>query len=140
MRSRAPARRRRAVAAVEFAILLPLLAFLFVIAVDFARVFNPAQTIMNCARSGALYGSQNPTTEWDDAGITAAALADASELSPPPQVSISRSTDANGYDHIQVTVSWQFQTITPYPGVPSPINLTRTCQMVVTPAVPKNSN
>ena len=131
---------RRAAAVVELAILLPLLAFLFVIAVDFARVFNPAITLTNCARSGALYGSQSPSKSLDDAGIQAATLADAGDLSPAPTVTIRRFNDSLGAPCIEVSVSWTFQTITHYPGVPSPTVLTRSVQMRVAPANPKDSN
>jgi Flp pilus assembly protein TadG len=132
-------RPRRAAAVVELAILLPLLTFLFVIGTDFARVYNPAITIMNCARNGAMYGSQSPTQALDDTGIRAAALADAGDLSPPPTVAIRRFKDASEITYIEVSVSTQFKTVTRYPGVPSPLTLTRTVQMRVTPANPQGS-
>src|SRR5262245_16916603 len=50
-------RSRRGVASVELAVLVPFLAFLFVIALDFGRIFYFSVTVENCARSGALYGS-----------------------------------------------------------------------------------
>ena len=50
---------RPGVATVELAVVLPLLCFLFVIAVDFARVFYFDLTVANCARSGAIYASHN---------------------------------------------------------------------------------
>jgi hypothetical protein len=53
-----PHRPRRALAAVEFAVLAPFLAFLFVLTVDFARVFHYQQVVEQCARNGALYGSR----------------------------------------------------------------------------------
>lgn len=48
---------RRGAAAVELAVLLPFLAFLFAIATDFARVFHYSQVIENCALNGAVYGA-----------------------------------------------------------------------------------
>jgi Flp pilus assembly protein TadG len=60
--ARARQKRRHGVAAVELAILLPLLGFLFVIALDYSRIFYFTMVVTNCARSGAIYGSQNPTT------------------------------------------------------------------------------
>src|SRR5262245_36069317 len=88
MKLRAVRTARHAAAVVELAILLPLLAFLFVVGVDFARVYKDTLTLTNCARSGALYGSSTPTRYNDDAGITAATLADAGDLSPAPTVTI----------------------------------------------------
>ena len=49
--------RRRGSAAVEFALLLPFIAFLYVAGTDFARVFYYSQMIENCARNGAIYAS-----------------------------------------------------------------------------------
>jgi Flp pilus assembly protein TadG len=131
--------RRTAAATVELAFLLPLLVFLFAIGLDFARVYSPYVTITNCANSGALYASQDAAHSVDTAGITAAAQADAGDLSPQPSVSSTRLTDANGNPCVQVTVTWTFQTITHFPGVPTTMNITRTVQMRVQPAVPKNS-
>src|SRR5688500_14469174 len=86
--------RRRGAAVVELAVLLPLLVFLFVIAVDFARIFYYSVTLTNCARAGAMYAS-DPTTSGESAfaSTQAAALADATNLSPPPTV-----TSVNGVD------------------------------------------
>jgi Flp pilus assembly protein TadG len=128
--------RRRGVAAVELAILLPVLAFLFVVAVDFARLFYFSLTVMNCARNGAMYGS-DPAAAGQSAykSIEEAALADASNLSPAPTVSSKTVSDANG-NHVEVTVTWQFSTVTQFPGVPGTVNLVRTVRMRQSPAVP----
>ena len=124
---------RRGAAAVELALLLPLLLFLFVIAVDFSRVFYYSQTITNCAKNGALYGSNLTTDISPYANLQAAALADAQSLSPQPTVASSTGTDAAGNNYIQVTVTWPFQSITGFPGMPSALHLSRTVQMRVAP-------
>jgi Flp pilus assembly protein TadG len=121
------------------AVLLPLLLFLFAIGVDYARVFNPYLTITNCARSGALYGSQSTAKSTDTAGITAAALADAGDLSPSPTVTSTTVTDIDGNPCVEVTVTWTFQSLTNLPGIPSSLNITRKVHMRVQPTVPKNS-
>jgi Flp pilus assembly protein TadG len=131
--------RRSGVAAVELAVLLPVLAFLFVITVDFARVYYDSLTLINCARNGALYGSKDPTSSTDTAGIQAAALQDASNLSPSPNVSSKTGTDSAGFPYIDVTVTWTFNSITNYVGVPASINLTRTVRMRIIPQYPNNS-
>src|SRR5262245_49516945 len=46
---------RRGAAAVEAAILLPFLLFLFLVAVDYCRLFYFSQVVTNCARNGAAY-------------------------------------------------------------------------------------
>lgn len=136
IRARAGAKSRQAVAAVELALLLPLLAFLFVVAVDFARLFYFSLTVTNCARNGAMWacdpaGSlQSPYKTVQDA-----ALADAGNISPSPTVS-SKTVTASEGDYAEVTVAWQFKTITNYPGVPNTINVTRTVRMRMIAAVP----
>jgi len=130
---------RRGGAAVELAILLPLLAFLFVITVDFARVFHHYLIATNCARSGALYGSMDATHAADKAGIRAAALADATNLDPGTDVATATGTDAAGDPYLRVTVTSPFQTFAHFPGVPSSVTVTRTVQMRIAPTVPKNS-
>jgi Flp pilus assembly protein TadG len=46
---------RNGIAAVELAFLLPLLIFMCMATVDFARVSYVQVTLQNCARNGALY-------------------------------------------------------------------------------------
>lgn len=125
---------RRGSSAVELALLLPLLGLLFVFTIDFARLYYHYCIVTNCARNGALYLS-DPTTmpESPYTDVTAAALADAADLSPQPTVTWGTGTNSS---YIQVTVVYPFTTITNYPGLPNPINLTRTVQMRVAPATP----
>ena len=59
-RSRAARCRRSAVAVVELAVLLPLLMLLFVMTVDFARVFYFSLTLTNCAAQGASMPAIQP--------------------------------------------------------------------------------
>src|SRR5262245_34503854 len=131
MRQSTP-RTRQGAAAVELAVLLPFVVFLFVIAVDFARFFYFSQVIENCARSGALYASNLTTAQSPYSSIEQAALSDATDLNPQPTVTSTTGNDAAGNPYVQVTVSWQFQTITNFPGIPSP-NISRTVQMRVAP-------
>ncbi len=134
--SKAPGSRRPAVAAVELALLLPFLAFLLVVAVDYARVFYYSLTITNCARNGALYGC-DPVTAQQSAytSVEEAALADASNLQPTPTVSSKTVPDAGG-DQIEVTVNYTFNTITKYPGVPNTLDLSRTVRMRMVQTLP----
>lgn len=133
------ARRRRGAATIEFAILVPLLAFFFVIGVDFARVFYHYVTVTNSARNGAIYGSADEKKAADGEGIKSAALADATNLQPAPEVTSAVANDAAGNPVLRVTVNWTFRTVTNFPGVPSTVNLSRTIEMRVAPTLPKNS-
>jgi Flp pilus assembly protein TadG len=127
---------RRGVAAVELAILLPLIVFLFVITLDYARLFYFSLTVQNCARNGAMYAS-DPTGAMLSpfSSVEQAALSDASSLSPTPTVSSLTASDAAG-TYAEVTVTYQFRTITGYPGIPNQVNLARTVRMRMTQAVP----
>jgi Flp pilus assembly protein TadG len=110
--------------------------FIFLITVDFARIFYFSQIIENCARNGALYAS-DPTAQVQSpyANVTQAALArpDASNLNPQPTVAQVNGNDASGNAYVQVNVAWQFQTIASFPGIPNTFNLSRTVQMRVAP-------
>jgi Flp pilus assembly protein TadG len=130
-RTRSP---RRGAATAELAILMPFLAFLFVISVDFARIFYYSQIIENCARQGALYASDPKAPAYNlYTDIPTAALADASDLTPQPTVTSATGTDSASNNYVSVTVTWQFHTLTGFPGVPNNVNLSRTVQMRVSP-------
>ncbi|MGH7223835.1 MAG: TadE/TadG family type IV pilus assembly protein [Gemmataceae bacterium] len=128
---------RQGAAAVEFALVLPLIALCLVASVDFARLYYHYCIVTNCARNGALYAS-DPTTmsESPYGSLNAAALADASNLSPAPSVNSQSGTDGAGNPYVEVTVVYPFTTISNYPGLSNPINLSRTVRMRSAPASP----
>jgi Flp pilus assembly protein TadG len=124
-------------AATELALLLPLLALLFLFTIDFARLYYHYTIVTNCARNGALYGSDPVAAQESNySTLQAAALADASDLNPQPTVSSANGADSSGNPYVEVTVTYPFQTITNYPGLSNPINLSRTVRMRVAPATP----
>jgi len=124
----ASGRSRRGVAVVELAVLLPLLVMVFLITVDFARVFYFSLTLTNCARAGALYACDPvAAVESPFTSVSAAALADATNLSPQPVISSTNGTDASGA-YVEVTAKYPFATVTNFPGIPS-VQLTRTVRM-----------
>jgi hypothetical protein len=127
---------RRGIATVELVVLLPLLALLVVIAVDWGRIFYYAVVIDNCARNGVIYANDPFSIVGSPyASLTQAALADAPNLSPPPTVSSSTGTDGNG-NYVDCTVTYNFQTITSFPGVPITTTITRTARIYQAPQVP----
>jgi Flp pilus assembly protein TadG len=116
------------------ALLAPPLAFLAVVTVDFGRILYASSTISNCARNGAFYSCDPDYTSTSPyTSIQQAALADAGNLSPTPTVTSSTGNDTMGNQYIAVTVSYQFQTLMSYPGIPSSTNLSRTVQMRIAP-------
>ncbi len=114
-----------------------MLAFLFLIAVDYCRIFYFSQIVANCARNGALYEgdpyapSRSLYTDYD-----AAARADA----PSPmnsELKVSKTTGSDSYgNYVRVTVTYTFTSITKYPGIPSSVNVTQTVQTRVADAAP----
>jgi Flp pilus assembly protein TadG len=112
-------RRREGAAAVEFAVAAPILMFLFAIGVDFARAFYAHLIITNASRNGALYGCDNPTKANDTAGIQARALMDTTDLANVTVTSGNYVDPSDGNEYLWVTVSYPFQTVTSFPGVPS---------------------
>ena len=146
---------RKGAQVVEFALLLPFLAFMFVIAVDWARIFYYSIAVTNCARNGALYMSQQHSAKtisspYTDSGyvnlyvssaspVTAAALADAPNLAPTPTVTSTSGSDTYG-PYVEVTVSYTFRTVTDFSVahfvVPSSANVTKTVRMYVPPESP----
>jgi Flp pilus assembly protein TadG len=128
--------RRRGAAVTEMAVLLPLVAFMFLVAVDFCRVFNCTQTVQGCAEAACLYASGNAQADSNLRLATAAyqaALAEGTMLNPPLDPGSVNVTIANGV--ATVTVTYSFQTFVGYPGVPRPLPVVRTAQLPVVPAV-----
>src|SRR5262249_40059603 len=135
----ASTRQRSGVAVVELAVLLPLLMFLFVITVDFARVYYFSVTLTNCARAGALY-AYDPVAAVESpfTSTSEAALADATNLSPQPVITSQNGVDAAGLAYVDVTATYPFTTVSNFPGVPS-LQLSRTVRMYMAPIIP-NTN
>jgi Flp pilus assembly protein TadG len=124
--------RRTGSATVEFAVLLPFLAFLCVIVTDWARLYYYTVSLESCARNGCLYASDAQyAAQSPYSNVTQAALAEAPFLNAAATVTTATTTDTAGNPAISCTVSVPFQTITNFPGVPSSQTLTRTVQMRV---------
>jgi Flp pilus assembly protein TadG len=135
---------RRGAAAAEFALVAPFLAFIFLIATDFCRLFFALNTITNSARNGALWASDplaNGTVtpcQSPYGSVAAAALADANNLNPPltsTNITQTSGTDGQGNPTVVVTVQYQFSLITSYLGFGT-VTLSRQATMRVAPMTP----
>jgi len=131
MRFRAPPNDRpvpRGQGMVEFALVLPLLIILLVMAVDFGRVFFQWVGVSNASRIGANYAARNPDA-WGTPGVPAqqneyATLVardlnplnclalDGSEVTPSDIPSPSFTGQTIG-DQVTVTLQCRFRVITP---------------------------
>jgi Flp pilus assembly protein TadG len=117
---------------------LPLFVLLFVIAVDFGRVFYVEYIVINAARSGALYGGSSPTSAQDTAGIQQRVRAEAKNLdSQLLTITATSGTDSAGNPCIDVTVNYPFKMITSYLTASS-MNVASRSRMRVAPLLPAN--
>lgn len=124
--------RRKGQGLVEMALLTPLLVFILLITVDFARAFSAHIEVTNAARAGAIYGSRSSSNANDAAAVRDAALADSPSIfGTAPSVTSSTATDSDGYEQITVRVDYTFSVLTGFPGIPDSINMSRTVQMRV---------
>jgi Flp pilus assembly protein TadG len=127
---------RTGVATVELAVLLPFLLLLFVIAVDFSRAFYLSIELANAARTGALYGSFDPTHAVDTTGIQTAAQNDGGDLNTSLLIVTSTTDSTTNPTYVRVTVTYPFQTLTSYLTGFQQMTLSQTVQMPVTPWSP----
>lgn len=118
---------------VEFAVLLPFLAFLLVGLIDFGRYTYCGILAANAARAGVQYGAQNLQTAEDTTGIKNAALKDAQNLpnlqaSPSPYClsagAVAACTTSGAVPYLKVVASGTFTPLIKYPGLPNQIIVT----------------
>jgi Flp pilus assembly protein TadG len=107
-----------------------LLVLLFMITIDFARVYYFSLSLANCARAGAFYAS-DPSTAGESpfASVEAAALSDAANFNPQPAITSTSGVDGQGRAIVSVTAEYTFRTIGQYPGTPRAMPLRRTVTM-----------
>lgn len=132
---------RSGAAIVELAIVIPLIIFLFVLAVDYSRVYYFSQTVDTCARNGAMYAA-DPTLAKDSpySSVEEAAKADApSSMKSNMSVSQSSGTDAFG-PNVKVTVSYPFKMVLSFSGISSTQTINRTVLMRLSPSVPDGNH
>ena len=116
--------------AMEFALLAPILLILMLGVVDFGRVYFAYISVTNGARNGAHFASQGTGAAADIDGIRAAAIVETSDLlntsETNPDVSVATGTDSQGRLYADVTMTYTFSSIFPWPGLPSSIDVDRT--------------
>jgi Flp pilus assembly protein TadG len=120
---------------VEVAIMMPVLMLLLIGVVDISQGYYYAIEVSDAAEAGAVYGSQNLT---DTAGMQSAAVLDAPNLKGGVTASASYGCEcpdgsgrvvgcaappgscASSYvAYVQVSTSWSYTPLFPYPGIPS---------------------
>ena len=135
-KSRARAQRGGA-AAIEFAIVLPVLLTILLGASDFGRVSYSTIAIANAARSGAAYASMNPyDSSAPAAWTTNLTQAVTDELSQFTAFDTSKLTvtttnvvEPGGLRRVSVQVTYPFKTLISWSSIPSSFNLQQTVVM-----------
>lgn len=120
--------RTRGQAMVEFAIVLPILALLLVMAVDFGRVFFGWVSLTNAARIGADYAGQHPDA-WATSNTTQidrfealirdnAGGCDVQTIQDPTFADVNGDGNAReSGDRVRVTLECRLAMMTPIAGI-----------------------
>lgn len=122
---------RRGAAAVELAIVLPVLMGIALASTDFGRIISAYLVVSNAARAGAEYGASNRFTSfsrgsWETQVNQAAAqeLQNLASYSAANQtIALTTTTDSQGEIQVSVNVTYQFQMIVSWIGLPSTVVL-----------------
>jgi Flp pilus assembly protein TadG len=135
--TRCPGTRRRGAAAVEFAVVLPLLVTFLLGATDFGRFSYTSIAVANAARAGAAYGITNPYSSsslaaWQTA-VTQAAIDEFSQSSAFDSskltVTITTATEASGLRRVSVQATYPFTTSVNWSYFPHTFNMSQTVVM-----------
>lgn len=131
-----PHRGRPATAATELALVLPFLVVLVLGCVDFGRFSHANVAVTNAARAGAEFGGTHPYTAgtyatWEQqvrqavtdemAGLD---RFDAARLT----ITVTPAADADD-TRVTVDVTYPFETVTGWPGLPRTLTLRRAVSM-----------
>jgi Flp pilus assembly protein TadG len=120
---------------VEVAVMMPVLIFLLIGVVDVSQAYYYSVIVSDAAEAGVLYGISNPS---DIAGMRSASALDASGLKGginstatygcecmdgsggvPLCAAPPLSCSSNYVHYVQVSTSWTYTPIVPYPGLQS---------------------
>ncbi len=134
----APARPRRpAVAAVELAIVLPVLLLVLLAVADLGRVARYRVTVAGAARAGCAAAAVRPHTPatqslWENEVRAAVAddMADLPGFDAGALVVTATSTpDGTGWTRVSVTAAYPFVTVAEWPGLPHELTVSETAEM-----------
>jgi Flp pilus assembly protein TadG len=127
----------------------PLLILMVLGVADFGRILYTSIVIAHAARAGAAYGVQSSGFAANATGIRNAARAEATDIGAitvtsfrtcgcPTVADTQAACDSlascpSGYGapivYVNVTTSWPFTTLTPWPGIPSSTTLSYTAKV-----------
>lgn len=130
--------------AVEFGLIAPLVFILLVGVIDLGRAFYDEMALLTAARGAVQYARQYPAdvakitrVALDGGGLPSSATVDTPQqfCECPDSGRIACGSQCpSGVPfnvYVSVTVRQDFQTLAPYPGLPSPLPLAGTAVMRV---------
>ena len=129
--------RRRGAAAVELALTLPVLLLLAFGCVELGRAVSIYTMVSCAARAGAEYGAthgysnytysswQNQVTQQVQNSVQGNSTFNSNLLS----VNVASTAETGGFNLATVTATYQFSTITQWPGLPSSFTISHTVGM-----------
>jgi Flp pilus assembly protein TadG len=128
---------RRGAAAVEMALVLPLILLLAFAVADFGRVVHAYLVVSNAARCGAEYGSMHEFTVYTrsswEAQIRSVMEGEMSGLqgfsATNLQSTYTTTTDSDGLFQVRVGATYPFTTIVSWPGIPAQVLLSHQVEM-----------
>lgn len=128
--------RRSAAAAVEFALILPVLLTMVWGCVDYGRFYHSYYSVINAARTGAGHAATHTATSDDtawQAEIREAVIDEMDRLAgfDESQVVVTATRDFSGgpIPRLDVTVQYPFETVVDWPLLPSDFQLVHTSRM-----------
>lgn len=111
---------RQGAAAVEFAVILPLIVLLILGAIEMGQAIMVQQTLIAASRAGArVYAVRQETTAQDVRDIVDVAMANAniSGYSVDPDPPFSQAKDIGHLEPVTISVSVPFSQIAWLPGI-----------------------
>ena len=137
--------RQRGTALIEFAVIFPMLFFLFIGAFDLGFFCYALIAVQNAARVAALYASAFPGTHQTDSASACTLALNELQAMPnyaslpascgasPLQVTLATvsAPDNTANATIKVTVIYQTMRLIPIPGLAGQMNITRSVEMRV---------
>ena len=132
-------RSRSGGAAVELAVVFPILLLLIIGVVDYGRAFYTSVTVSNAARAGAEYGAQSSGALVDTITMKSFAQGDGQDAGTLTLTPV-RYCECGGVAHscnsacaggeapdvfFELTASKSVTMLLPYPGLPSTISISR---------------